>query len=104
LQEFAARLASAVRISDLAVRMGGDEFLAVLPECRIAQVPSLVARLRPMNVDFQGHHIPVEFSVGCVDYVAGETPEQFLQRVDETLYSDKRAGKARQERRHAMSR
>jgi len=104
LQEFATRLISAVRLSDLAVRMGGDEFLAVLPECKIEKVPSLLARLRPMDVNFQGHNIPVEFSAGCVDYEAGETPEQFLQRVDETLYSDKRAGKARQERLHAMSR
>ena len=93
LQAFAAKLATAVRLSDLAVRMGGDEFLAILPECRIEQVPSLVARLRSIQVDFQGHRIPVEFSFGCVDYSPGETPEEFLQRVDQTLYADKRAGK-----------
>ena len=97
LREFAQRLSSAVRVSDLPVRMGGDEFLVVLPECRIEQVSSLLARLRPIAVDFQGTSIPVKFSVGCVDYEQGETAEQFLARVDQKLYTDKRAGKARQE-------
>ena len=97
LQVFAARLASAVRLSDLAVRMGGDEFLVILPECRIEQVPSLVARLRDIEVNYQAQRIPVEFSVGCVDYAPGETPEEFLQRVDQTLYADKRAGKVQRE-------
>jgi diguanylate cyclase (GGDEF)-like protein len=102
LQEFARKLASAVRLSDLAVRMGGDEFLVLLTECRIGQVPSLLVRLRPMEVNFQGNRIPVEFSVGCVEYEQGETPEQFLERVDRTLYNDKRAGKARLEGQPAL--
>ena len=33
LREFGKRLLTAVRLSDFAVRMGGDEFLAILPEC-----------------------------------------------------------------------
>jgi diguanylate cyclase (GGDEF)-like protein len=96
LREFARRLARSVRASDLAVRMGGDEFLALLPECTIDQVPVLLARLRPIEVNFQGTRIPVKFSAGCVGYQQGETPEQFLARADRTLYADKRAGKARE--------
>ncbi len=95
LQAFAQRLASAVRLSDLAVRMGGDEFMLVLPECRIEQVPALFGRIRPLEVIFQGTCIPVEFSAGCVAYQQGETPGQFLERADQTLYADKRAGKVR---------
>ncbi len=95
LQAFAQRLASAVRLSDLAVRMGGDEFMLVLPECRIEQVPALFGRIRPLEVIFQDTCIPVEFSAGCVAYQQGETPGQFLERADQTLYADKRAGKVR---------
>ena len=96
LREFARRLARSVRASDLAVRMGGDEFLALLPECTVDQVPILLARLRPIEVNFQGTRIPVKFSAGCVGYQQGEAPEQFLARADRTLYADKRAGKARE--------
>ncbi len=102
LREFARQLVNTVRLSDLAVRMGGDEFLAVLPECRIEQVPNLLARLRTLEVDFQGTRIPVEFSAGCVGYEQGETPEQFLERADKTLYADKRAGKVHAEGQPAL--
>jgi diguanylate cyclase (GGDEF)-like protein len=95
LTEFAAKLAAATRLSDLAVRMGGDEFLLILAECPTKDVPILVGRLRPCTVNFHGVSIPVEFSAGCVGYQKGETSEQFLERADRTLYADKRAGKVR---------
>ena len=95
LRVFAQALARAIRLSDVAVRMGGDEFLLLLPECRVDQVPGLLNRLRRLEVTFQGARIPVEFSAGCVGYRQNETPEEFLERVDKELYADKRASKAR---------
>ncbi len=97
LREFAAKLVRTVRMSDLAVRTGGDEFLALLPECTMDQVPVLLARLRPIEVEFQGVPIPVSFSAGSVSYEQGESPEEFLARADRTLYADKRAGRVREE-------
>jgi diguanylate cyclase (GGDEF)-like protein len=97
LREFADKLASTVRLTDLAVRMGGDEFLALLPECTMDQIPSLLARLRPIEAEFQGARIPVTFSAGSVSYEQGESPEEFLARADRTLYADKRAGRVREE-------
>src|SRR5271156_4171957 len=38
LKGFADRLQRAIRGSDLAVRLGGDEFMALLPECRAEEV------------------------------------------------------------------
>jgi diguanylate cyclase (GGDEF)-like protein len=93
LKEFADRLDSAIRVSDFAVRMGGDEFLAILPECTLAQVQSLLNRIAKVEVDFQGAHIPVDYSHGCVGYEPGETPERFLDRADQLLYADKRRSK-----------
>lgn len=93
LKTFAARLSSAFRVSDLASRMGGDEFMVLLPECSINQVEPLLARLRPMEVEYDGKKIPIGFSAGWVGYEKGETLKQFLERADQTLYAHKRAGK-----------
>jgi len=97
LCEFASKLARTIRLSDLAVRMGGDEFLIVLPECPLEQVPTLLERLRPLVVSYQGTSIRVAFSAGYVGYEQTETPEQFLDRADQTLYQEKRESKARLE-------
>jgi diguanylate cyclase (GGDEF)-like protein len=93
LKEFSARLHSAIRLSDFAARMGGDEFLVLLPECSTAQVDILLARLRPMEIEYSGQKIPICFSAGSVGYERGETTDQFLERADRTLYIEKRAGK-----------
>jgi len=95
LKEFAARLTSAIRLSDLASRMGGDEFLLILPQCPTSQVERLLARLRLIEVAYEGHTIPICFSAGWVGYEQGETTEQFLVRADRTLYAEKRAVKSR---------
>jgi diguanylate cyclase (GGDEF)-like protein len=95
LKEFAERLTRVIRVSDVAVRMGGDEFLAIVPECPADQVQALLERLKPFEVKFHGATIPVTFSVGWVSYKNGESTEQFLERADQTLYAEKRASKAR---------
>jgi diguanylate cyclase (GGDEF)-like protein len=96
LKEFARRLSLAIRKSDIAARMGGDEFLILLPECDTSQVQTLLARLRPIETEYAGVKIPIRFSAGWVGYEKGETTEQFLERADRTLYAQKRLGKTRQ--------
>jgi diguanylate cyclase (GGDEF)-like protein len=91
LQEFAAHLNKVVRGSDLAVRLGGDEFLVVLPECTLEQLRLVLLRLGALEVTWQGQKIPVTFSAGWKEYEVGEQPEQLLARADEDLYSRKRA-------------
>jgi diguanylate cyclase (GGDEF)-like protein len=93
LQEFAARLNKVIRGSDLAVRLGGDEFLVVLPECTLEQLKLVLDRLRSFELDWQGHKIPVTFSAGWKDYEMGDRPEEMLARADQALYTSKRASK-----------
>lgn len=94
LKEFASRLNSTIRVSDLAIRMGGDEFVVVLPECPPDRIEPFLERLRPLEVEYHGHIIPVRFSSGWVSYKLGETPEEFLDRADQTLYADRQGVKA----------
>jgi diguanylate cyclase (GGDEF)-like protein len=93
LKVFAERLNGAIRVSDSAVRMGGDEFLAILPECPTEQIQALFKRLASIEVTHNGKSIPVRYSAGWVGYEQGESPEQFLERADRLLYANKRTAK-----------
>jgi len=93
LQEFASRLNKVIRGSDLAVRLGGDEFLVVLPECTLEQLKLVLDRLNSFELDWQGKRIPVTFSAGWRNYQKGDRPEEMLARADEALYEGKRASK-----------
>jgi len=104
LKTFAARLHNAMRGSDLVARMGGDEFLALLPECTVDRVEPLLKRLRPLEIQFGGATVPIRFSAGWVGYEKGESLEQFLERADRTLYSEKRAAKELAKRGPALMR
>src|SRR6266850_3361663 len=93
LQEFAAHLNRVIRGSDLAVRLGGDEFLVLLPECTLEQLQLVLGRLGSLEVDWQGLKLPVTFSAGWKQYEMGDRPEELLARADRALYDSKRASK-----------
>src|SRR5713101_4228589 len=96
LQQFAARLNNVIRGGDLAVRLGGDEFLVLLPECTSQQLQLVLGRLGSLEVDWHGQEIPITFSAGWKQYEMGERPEEMLARADELLYARKRADKQMQ--------
>jgi len=89
LKEFGRRLSRSIRVSDLAVRMGGDEFLVLLPECPPEQIPGLLTRLADLEVEFRGTRIPVRFSSGLAGFDRFGSAEQILERADQALYAQK---------------
>ncbi|PYU83533.1 MAG: hypothetical protein DMG51_12000 [Acidobacteria bacterium] len=93
LLEFAARLNHVIRGSDLAVRLGGDEFLVLLPECTLEQLQLVLGRLGSLEVNWQGQKIPVSFSAGWKEYEMGDRPEELLACADQALYARKRASR-----------
>jgi diguanylate cyclase (GGDEF)-like protein len=93
LKGFADRLQRAIRGSDLAVRLGGDEFMALLPECRAEEVRHVLARLEGLEFEFDDQKLRLQYSRGWTDYAPGETPQELLKRADGALYENKRAGK-----------
>ena len=94
LKRFAQRLREATRGSDLAARIGGDEFVVVLPECHVRGVLQILERLRPLEIELEAGRISFSYSVGQTDYKIGETPAELLRRADHALYAEKKIRKA----------
>jgi diguanylate cyclase (GGDEF)-like protein len=94
LQEFAAALNRAIRGGDLAVRMGGDEFLLILPECNHEQLQLVLERLGPIDLAWEGRKFRIKYSAGWKEYAPGDQPESMLAAADHALYVNKRAAKS----------
>jgi diguanylate cyclase (GGDEF)-like protein len=97
LRAFAENLSKSTRGSDVAARYGGDEFVALLPDCKPDDVQFILRRLNGLRVDVGGGMLPVSYSAGWANYVPGESGEDLLKRADAELYANKRASK-----RHAV--
>ena len=93
LETFSERLKRAIRGSDLAARLGGDEFMVILPECRPEEVRHVLGRLKGLVVEYDNTQLPVTFAAGWRDYLIGETAQEFVKRVDDALYEDKKAAR-----------
>jgi diguanylate cyclase (GGDEF)-like protein len=93
IKHFAECLLKAIRGSDLAARIGGDEFLVLLPECIEDEVQHVLVRLRGLKIDLDGHTILFTFSVGWSLHNPGDLLEELMKRADAALYVNKRAGK-----------
>ena len=99
LVAFAKRLRTALRESDLVVRLGGDEFTVVAenlkgPKDAIAVAGKVLAAMRePFQID--GHALPATTSIGVALYREGDTPQTLMKRADAALYEAKGAGRAR---------
>ena len=92
LKELARRLKKASRGSDIAARLGEDDFLLLLPECGVNEVKQVLNRLGAVEVSASGQRIPLNFTTGWVDYQAGDLPADLLKRAAELLHLYDTAG------------
>ena len=90
LKIFAERLMAATRGSDLAARIGGDEFVVLLPECKVGGVRRVLDRLTSLEIEVDEKKVAFSYSSGWTDYQIGETSPQFLGRADQAVYAQKR--------------
>jgi diguanylate cyclase (GGDEF)-like protein len=91
LKAFADRLTGASRQGDVAVRLGGDEFMLLLPECDAIQVRHLLERMKDVTAEINGKRIPITYAVGWAECQKGQQPQDLLDEADKALYQDKQA-------------
>ena len=98
LRSFAGRLSHAIRNRDSASRIGGDEFVVLLPGAGATEAAFIARRIiaaigRPFDIG-QPHQVRVGVSIGgAMAPEAGTSPVEILSAGDKALYAAKRAGK-----------
>ena len=102
LREFAVRLATNVRVADLPVRYGGEEFVVIMPGASLEAAERTAERIRlhvsgaPIRVSGGREVLNVTISIGvAATKGSGDTPEALLKRADEALYEAKASGRNR---------
>jgi diguanylate cyclase (GGDEF)-like protein len=101
LRAVAATIRAECRVTDVASRHGGEEFLLVLPATDSAGACILAERVRARlageRIVFDGVRITVTASFGvasvAADAYAHVGPEELVRRADEALYAAKRMGR-----------
>jgi diguanylate cyclase (GGDEF)-like protein len=86
-------LSKAVEKPNHAARIGGDEFVLLLPgmdERGAAAVMESIRQLVEVNNQFYSG-LPLSFSMGSATAQQGERLEAMLQRADAAMYAEKRA-------------
>jgi two-component system cell cycle response regulator len=89
LKEFSRNLRKAIRSCDLPIRLGGDEFLVILPDCSRDNAELILSRLKPFEVVLSRRKITASYSRGMAHYQAGDSPQSIVQRADKSLYAEK---------------
>jgi two-component system cell cycle response regulator len=104
LKEFAHRLSRHMRNFDLVSRIGGEEFLAILPDIDLAMAKMVAERLcaviadQPMVCTPDGTALKITTSIGITLASGGNEPvDAVLKRADTALYRAKNGGRNRVE-------
>ena len=101
LKGFSQRVKSVVRGGDLVCRMGGEEFVVVMPDTEEAVGRKVAERIRQaierdtFQIDAAGRRIPVTVSIGLSSRGQDISPDLLFKRADNALYRSKNEGRNR---------
>ncbi|WP_028318021.1 GGDEF domain-containing protein [Desulfobulbus elongatus] len=95
LKQVAETLKKEIRLTDMLVRMGGDEFLLVLPDTSMQDARFLAERLcqavERLNIVTRAGRLAV--SIGLAEWQPSITIESWLEQADDILYQAKANGR-----------
>ena len=100
LQQVADRLTRCVRENDTVARMGGDEFMVLLPALNERKHAGRVAEKiisafqEPFSVGDEERQITITISIGVSTFpIDGETAEDLIKSADGAMYRSKEGGR-----------
>jgi len=95
LRQTAALVARSLRQSDSVARIGGDEFIVLMPETDYEAADRTLHRLqRVLLAKMQENLWPVTFSIGAVTFsVPPQSVEEVVSAADRVMYIAKKSGK-----------
>jgi len=99
IQQIAGLLSQMARASDVIARIGGEEYLLVLPDTPLESAKVLANRIRatidenPLLIHRQTIHITVSLGVACVE--GAVNLDELSQGADRAMYLAKRGGRNR---------
>lgn len=93
LKSCADSLLQCSRRTDFIGRIGGEEFVVLLPNTDYATALKLAERCRETIEKTSSNGIQYTCSIGVAELEAGEQLEALMQRADEALYSAKDSGR-----------
>lgn len=97
LKIIATELKKRLRKTDFIARIGGEEYVVLLPDTPLARGYAVMEKLRLAIQDcpfhFKGEPVTVTFSAGVGQVRADESMSEAFERIDQTLYIAKNAGR-----------
>ncbi len=101
LKEVADIVHHEVRDSDIFARVGGEEFIVLLPQTKLNGALKTAQKIRKSieeyEFSFKGESIHVTLSLGITSTTSKDTYFSVLDRVDKALYKAKKDGRNRVE-------
>jgi diguanylate cyclase (GGDEF)-like protein len=94
LKETAETILALVRADDILGRMGGDEFVVIMPDAD-AETAGQVARRICASIAGNGYLATVSVGTASISGQESQTAKELLARADANLYHAKRHGKNR---------
>lgn len=101
LSEFTRRLQCNIRSIDLVARVGGEEFMVVLPDTDPCKAAEIAERIRsatadpPFRIAETGETRGITVSIGFAILQPNESVFELLKRADRALYASKHGGRNR---------
>lgn len=101
LRAVAHTLISETRATDTVARVGGDEFVVVLPALSdtalLGQIARRIIEHLTQPIDFEGKPCRISASIGVTvsTFYQSPQPDRMLSDADDALYASKRAGRGR---------